>query len=605
MRSTAILAGVVAWVLGFICPVVAMAEGVESAALPAGGVAVIDGPLRTFARPEVPGTAEVSEAGGVYTAKVTRQPRYAWDVGASRRSAIAVEKDDVLAVEFTASGRGMLTAEGSVTVVFEGAGPPHDKSLDATVSVGATPRRYVFPFTAHRAFAAGGGQVSIRFGGASQEVTLSGVRVVSYGKRVKLADLPITRLTYANMEQGAPWRAEALARIERIRKGDLTVRVTDAAGKPVAGAEVKVEMTRHAYQWGTAVPARRLFDESADGVKFREVLLSHFNYATLENDLKWGSFRSDPETARRGVAWLREKGLAVRGHNLIWPGWRDQHFFPRDYRDEYLKRKATDPEGAKAWLRELCRTRILDATRAFAGQLRDWDVINETYANHDVQDELGREVIVEWFKIAREGDPQATLYLNDYGILEGGGSDRRHIDFFFDEIKYIQDRGGPIGGVGIQGHWGSNLTDPVVMLQILDRFATLGLPIQITEFDVNIADEETQAAFTRDVLITIFSHPATDAFIMWGFWEKSHWMPKGAMYRGDWSEKPNAKVYREWVLGKWWTRETTRTGEGGEAKVRGFAGEYDVSVTLAGKTTRKSVRLPARGVAEVAVEIGR
>lgn len=51
------------------------------------------------------------------------------------------------------------------------------------------------------------------------------------------------------------WRDPALqTRIERNieahRKGDTTIAVVDAAGRPVSGAKVQVRQTRHAFLFG-------------------------------------------------------------------------------------------------------------------------------------------------------------------------------------------------------------------------------------------------------------------------------------------------------------------------------------------------------------------
>ncbi len=566
----------------------------EPGPLPPGGVDVLrGGELLPFTRA---GKATItSPKPGTFVVSVSERSTNMWDIGVSIPSVEPVEKGDLLALELVASGKGRLSPEAFINAVFELNGDPHTKSLDTTFSAGAEARRFVFPFKALESFAPGRAQLSIRFGDIAQDLTISEIRLVNYRSTRKYDELPQTTMTYPNMEEGAAWREEALARIEKIRKGDIALTVLDAAGKPVPDAAVKVEMTRHLFRFGTAVPADRFTSETPENLKFREVLKSHFNYATIENHLKWTMYANDKTTGMRAVDWLVKEGFEVRGHNLIWPGFRDLHFFPRGIIEEFGKRKAANPEEAKAWLRKICADRVLSATRDFAGKLRDWDVINETYSNHDVMDELGREVMVEWFKLAREGDPNAVLYLNDYGILEGAGRDQRHIDFFFNDIKFIKDNGGPIGGIGIQGHWGSTMTDPVVMLKILDRFATFGLPIQITEFDINIDDEKTQAAFTRDALITLFSHPSVDAFIKWGFWENSHWLPKGAMFRSDWSKKPNALVWEDYVLNKWWTREMVTTGQDGEASLRGFLGNYTATVTAGGKRQNFDFSLPKTG----------
>ena len=94
-----------------------------------------------------------------------------------------------------------------------------------------------------------------------------------------------------------------------------------------------------------------------------------------------------------------------------------------------------------------------------------------------------------------------------------------------------------------------------------DRYwAEFRLPVRMTEFDVWTRDEELQADFTRDFLILCFSHPSVTGVQHWVFWETCHWRPSAAMYRADWSEKPNAMVYKDLVLHRWRTNLAGATG---------------------------------------------
>ena len=52
------------------------------------------------------------------------------------------------------------------------------------------------------------------------------------------------------------------------------------------------------------------------------------------------------------------------------------------------------------------------------------------------------------------------------------------------------DQGAPITGLGMQGHFGDNVTAPEKLLSLLDRFARFGLDIKITEFDINTDDQD-------------------------------------------------------------------------------------------------------------------
>jgi uncharacterized protein (TIGR03437 family) len=179
------------------------------------------------------------------------------------------------------------------------------------------------------------------------------------------------------------------------------------------------------------------------------------------------------------------------------------------------------------------------------------------------------------------------LYINDYSILSSGGGDIPHQDHYFNTIKFILDRGGPIDGIGFQGHFNMNLTPPARVLEILDRFAAFGKEMEITEHDIDISDEEIQADYLRDFLTATFSHPSIKSFLVWGFWEGAHWTPRGSLFRRNWDAKPIHRVWRDLIYNQWWTNVDGVTGADGVFRTRGFLGEYEV--TVRGRTSALSL----------------
>ena len=124
-----------------------------------------------------------------------------------------------------------------------------------------------------------------------------------------------------------PWLTEANQRIEQYRKANLTVNVVDSLGQAVSGADVHVEMKRHAFGFGTAVPASLINNASANGTMFRQKLLENFNQVVFENDLKWpqwiglsGPGFNWPQT-KQALDWLDAHDLPTRGHYLSWATW--------------------------------------------------------------------------------------------------------------------------------------------------------------------------------------------------------------------------------------------------------------------------------------------
>jgi GH35 family endo-1,4-beta-xylanase len=376
--------------------------------------------------------------------------------------------------------------------------------------------------------------------------------------------------TYEGREADAPWSKAADARIEKYRKGDLKVVVKDKNGKPVANADVTVKMRKHAYGFGTCVSGPVLNGQrvsAADVQKYKDTIVRLFNKAVMENDLKWPSWAQAerrPQTLE-AVDWLRQAGISVRGHNLIWPSWKNT---PRS-----LSALKNDP----AALGKAIIAHIEEESTALHGRVVEWDVINEPFSNHDVLDILGKAAMVDWFKAARRGDPEAKLYINDFDILSGDHPD--HQDDYYRNIKFLIDSGSPLDGIGLQSHFGkSDAVAPEEVYRRLNRFAHFKKALQITEFDFNTPDEQLQADYTRDFLTVAFSHPSTVGFLMWGFWERSHWRPGAAMFRADWSTKPNYDAYYDLVFKKWWTNAAGKTTPSGKYTVRGFLGDYDVEV---------------------------
>ena len=92
-------------------------------------------------------------------------------------------------------------------------------------------------------------------------------------------------------------------------------------------------------------------------------------------------------------------------------------------------------------------------------------------------------------------------------------------------------------------------------------------------------DEQMQGAYLRDFLIAMYSHPAVVGVQLWGFWEGQIFDPVRALYRTDWTEKPNGAAWRELVTEQWRTRAAGRTVPMGIREIGGKGGENLVNWT--------------------------
>jgi GH35 family endo-1,4-beta-xylanase len=440
--------------------------------------------------------------------------------------------------------------------------------------------------------AAGEYEVRFTMGQQVQVFEVGGVSIENHGPGAAVPGVPPL---YEGAEENALWRAAARERIDKIRKAPLTVTVVDGAGQPVAGAAVHVRMKRHAFGWGTAIAASTLMGRrpgitAQDQEQYRRKILDNFNMAVLENDLKWPQWEASRQPASDALGWLRANGVTrVRGHTLVWPSWR---WLPPD-----LKSMAGDP----AALRRRVLDHIEEIVTANAGALVAWDVVNEPFSNFDLLDILGDAEMAAWFKKARQHDPAVELFINDFGILSNEGADLAHQAHYLRTIQVLDRLGAGVQAIGLQGHF-SSPTPPARLLAVLDRFAGLGRPLAITEYDFETEDEALQARFTRDLLTVCFSHPAVREFLMWGFWAGSHWKPLGAMLRRDWSERPAFQVWRDLVFREWWTDEKGSASPGGAWFLRGFLGDYDITACRGAQCSTVQATL-AKGGTSVRVEL--
>jgi GH35 family endo-1,4-beta-xylanase len=248
----------------------------------------------------------------------------------------------------------------------------------------------------------------------------------------------------------------------------------------------------------------------------------------------------------------------------------------------------------------LVQEHIRDLMTATKGRIWGWDVINEMIHERDYFNYIPETEVAEWFKVARQTDPHTKLFINDYGMLNS----RKSPDTIASYLKIVNGllaAGAPIDVMGIQGHVGRQVRNPEDVLKDLDLLAGPGLELQITEFDINTADEELQADYTRDFLIALYSHPSVTGFTKWGFWERRHWKRDAAMFRTDWSEKPNAKIWRDLVRGEWLTKADLQTDAEGKLTTRGHLGDYEFNVTANGKSLRQ-MRTVGKEGAEVTLQ---
>ena len=223
---------------------------------------------------------------------------------------------------------------------------------------------------------------------------------------------------------------------------------------------------------------------SRSGLLLNDQLISkHFNAVTAENSMKWESVHPWPDTYRfieadAIVDYAEKNGMVVIGHTLVWhqqtPSWV--------FTDENGK------QVTREILLERMREHIHTVVGRYKGRVRGWDVVNEAIddSTGGLRNTPWRRIIgddyIEWaFRFAHEADPDAELYYNDYST-----TDPKKREAIYNLVKGLIDKGIRVDGVGMQGHWDIQWPSEQDIRDAIERFASLGLKVHITELDVSV-----------------------------------------------------------------------------------------------------------------------
>lgn len=460
-------------------------------------------------------------------------------------------------------------------------------------------QRIDLPFLAGVDAISGKTVLAFQLGEKPQRLEIADLRIVNYARSVKLADLPHATVYYEGREADAAWRREALARIERHRVREFAVRLVDDAGDPVRAAAVRARLRRHEFLFGGTIKAEFFKPGDTAWQRYRDTVDRHFSGVVFENDLKPGNLAAsltdtDPHVRREWTtaasAWCRDRDLPIRGHYLVPGVWGS--FASRDRKDD-------------ATLRDRLVGHMRLAVQEAGPFIHDWDVVNHPVGwmnpPQTVRDVLGAGFYADVIREARRLTTK-PLWLNEDRTFNPGFQQEHYLAC----VQELVAAGAPPDGIGIQGHFHSgSLVPPAEMLAVSERFAAVVPALMLTEWDVMTnGDEQLQADYLRDTLIMAYSHPAYRGFLMWVWWEGAGWRPEAALFRRDGTEKPNGKIWREWVSERWRTDARISSDDDGVVRFRGHAGLYDLTVERDGQRAVAEHRLPqAAPVAPATVKL--
>lgn len=393
------------------------------------------------------------------------------------------------------------------------------------------------------------------------------------------------------------WMATATARIEQLRKGDLSLdlRYSDGSQVPSAALQgLSVTLKKHDFPFGVAYSPEN-FAKSAVTQKafYNSKAGSLFNAMVPENAFKWPYY--EPTMNNRAA------GMALLNQFYNFTATNDFQFMRQHTIEWFLN----DAEFTRHWSRKgdctqyatYLKTRIEREVAAFPGVVKSLDVFNEIMTRRAYAETCNlfaggpSSVIVQAFKWANAVKPDLKLCLNDFDLI----SSDRWINFV-EMIEWLRSNGAPVHCIGAQSHLGPQDIVPDLLAYRIDKMSSLlNIPVEMSEISFHtfedpntwqqtMTDEAAQADAFEKMLTTYFSHPKVTALLLWGFVDTNHYIPSGGIYRADGTPKPAGVVVEQLITSTWNSSSPAvpvSISPAGLPTFRGFYGRYDVSASIA------------------------
>ena len=287
-----------------------------------------------------------------------------------------------------------------------------------------------------------------------------------------------------------------------------------------------------------------------------------FNMMVCENEMKMETLQPSKGSFNFGsadqlVSFAQKNNMTVRGHCLVWhsqqPTWLSSDGKKND----------------KGWTRnealEIMKNHITKVMQHYKGKVREWDVVNECLDDNQTtvrtnpnsydlrkqsvwQLAIGDDYIDSAFVFAHRADPDAVLYLNDYGVeLQG----KAKTVAFYNLAMRLKNDGIPIDGVGLQCHFSIGDVDSVKLDNTIKHFEEAGLKCIITELDMGIpsTSEENlleQARNYRVITDIMLKHDNCPSMVIWGIKDNDSWRSGSnpLLYNSGMQPKPAWRAVR-------------------------------------------------------------
>jgi endo-1,4-beta-xylanase len=288
--------------------------------------------------------------------------------------------------------------------------------------------------------------------------------------------------------------------------------VVTMAGTAAAASTLGAAAAERGRYFGVAINGGKLTDPAYTTIANRE-----FNMVTAENEMKIDATEPNQNqfTFTRGdqiANWATSNGKRLRGHTLAW----------------HSQQPVWMQNMSGSALRSAMLNHITQVMTHYRGKMYAWDVVNEAFADgsgarrdSNLQ-RTGNDWIEAAFRAARAADPGPKLCYNDFNT-DGQNAKSNAV---FAMVQDFKQRGVPIDCVGFQSHFNSASPVPSDYQANLQRFANLGVDVQITELDIE-GSGQTQANNYDRVVRACLAVTRCAGITVWGVRDPDSWRASG------------------------------------------------------------------------------